>query len=675
LARLRQGANPFSFSVATAGTEETCLHYDVRELFESQRHDLLAIVELYREQKQPSQVFPVLGPAGSGKTHLLTTLQAELRREAEGAGKESLLVVADHFSPNLDPVDFFLWQIVNHLLKPSGPGLRMLEVVSDRLAARLLSEALRRLPPNEHLRLIPPRGFWDKLGWSSAGREERLRAVQEVIAHCDGPSPGGLRGACVMADLDPERALAVIRDHLEGAEAKDAAGTLRRELYIRLAMLPLLADREAIEDYLTADYLQQPAHVAGAGQLPRRLLTAFLELFRALDIPVVLVFDQLEDFLVSPTEAAKNEKRDAFSQALSALINNVPGLCMLVFAERGLWNESILGRVEKYTRDRLDRDFNLPGRPSQRGIEMPGRPSRAALVQLIRRRVRPALGDFDQTGLPDAFPFDVRHLAPLEEEPTIRGCVRKLSQWFNEVVYGAEATVPTAGDGQGRGAPTARPCAADECLRDLLRARWNTARASARADLDAKETRPAQIPAVQTALGVWLTYLRDEGIGGCGSWAKVELLNDTRKGPFGYLNVICVEGADAPGLGLAAWLSERKYRLIELQRRLEFFEASPCAIRTLVLFRRDGLGAVAGATKDAYDEAVRKNWDVRVQPYEDGHLEAMVAFPRWLQAVKPDVEAAGEAGRATMRALVAELSQPLVGWIAQWRQPAGGTPA
>src|SRR5262249_11181767 len=156
----------------------SCLHYDVPELFESQRRDLLAVVGLYRQQKQASQVFPILGPAGSGKTHLLTTLQAELRREAEGTGKESLLVIADHFSPNLDPVDFFLWQIVNHLLRSSGPGLRMLEVVSDRLAARLLSEALRRQAPNDHLQLIPPRGLWDKLGWSSTGREARLQGVR-----------------------------------------------------------------------------------------------------------------------------------------------------------------------------------------------------------------------------------------------------------------------------------------------------------------------------------------------------------------------------------------------------------------------------------------------------------------------------------------------------------------
>ncbi len=76
LDRLRQSPNPFAFSVATAGTEDDCLAYDVPDLFDSQRADLHAVVELYRNPKQPSRVYPILGDAGTGKTHLLTTFQA-----------------------------------------------------------------------------------------------------------------------------------------------------------------------------------------------------------------------------------------------------------------------------------------------------------------------------------------------------------------------------------------------------------------------------------------------------------------------------------------------------------------------------------------------------------------------------------------------------------------------
>src|SRR5688500_15452423 len=81
LEHLRRRINPFTFSVATAGTEDHCLAFDVPDLFDSQRADLMAVIQLYRNPKQPSRVYPILGDPGTGKTHLLTTLQAELQRQ------------------------------------------------------------------------------------------------------------------------------------------------------------------------------------------------------------------------------------------------------------------------------------------------------------------------------------------------------------------------------------------------------------------------------------------------------------------------------------------------------------------------------------------------------------------------------------------------------------------
>src|SRR5947208_1940273 len=107
LARLRQGTNPFAFSVATAGTEENCDHFDVPELLDAHRHDLRAIVDLYRQARQPSHAFAVLGDSGTGKTHLLNTFQTELQRDAERQGSACLVVVADHFSVGVDVIDFF----------------------------------------------------------------------------------------------------------------------------------------------------------------------------------------------------------------------------------------------------------------------------------------------------------------------------------------------------------------------------------------------------------------------------------------------------------------------------------------------------------------------------------------------------------------------------------------
>ena len=602
MAQLRQASNPFTFSVATAGTEERCQDFDVRDLFDSQRADLKAIVDQYRKPGQPSQVFPILGAPGAGKTHLLHTFQAELNREAAETGRECLLVVADHFSPGLDAIDFFCWQVVNHLLAHRGAGSRMLRVLSDRLTARLLGEALRRLSPPAQVRLIPPNGWWEGicLRWdNSRAAERRLVAVRGLLACCDNQTPSELRRACQQAGIPLQRALEAIQTHLEQTESKDVAGILRQNLYFRLAQLTLLNEREPLEDFLTEEYREGPQHVVGAGQLPRRLLSAFLELFRELEVPAVLVFDQLEDFLVGSTPDRVRELRETFSRSLAALVNNVPGLCLLVFAEQGLWNETILGHIDQYARQRLSQPFSLPGRPARDAILMPDQIDRAFLEALIERRVRSALGDFDSTGLSRIFPFQEEHLQQLKKETTVRSCLRKLAEWFDQAVHPQPSVGPTSSTQVGE---------IDQKLLDRLRARWQTALVAARTTLKNEDQySTALIPEIQSALNRWLTYLLDLAITGSGSWSRVELLDESATlGLFGYLNVIRLETADLPGIGIAAWMGERKWRLIDLQRRLEFFNRKPCPIRTLVLFRHDGEEALNGATRETYEQARKR---------------------------------------------------------------------
>jgi hypothetical protein len=664
LTLLRQGGNPFTFSVATAGSERACLSYDVAELCDAQRTDLRDILALYRQPNEPTRLYPILGKPGAGKTHLLTTFQAELQRAAEGNGSESLVVVADHFSPGLDAVDFFLWQIVNHLLAGRGPGRRMSHVLAERLTARLLGEALRRLPPTEQVRLIPPRGWWERLRLllgSARLAEARLAAVRDLASHCDSPAPSDLAGACRMAGLSPQRALEEVVGHLERTEPKDVAGFLRRRLYEALARLSLLGDAGAVEDFLTEGYRAEgQQNVKAAGQLGRRLLTCLLEVLQALRVPVVLVFDQIEDFIADRDEAREKERGTAFGRALAALVNHVPGLCLLVFAERGRWDEMLLN-LDDYAKARIDQDFDLPGRPARRAISMPDHIPREQLERIIERRIRPALQDFDPTGLPAVFPFTDEQLRRLEEqETTVRDCLRRLSGWFTEVVFGQP---PGPGPHDGRTPPP-------DPLATQLKARWHAEVAGARELLQGDTPRPSLIPDVQTALEFWLTFLQEQRLGGAEKWAKVELLQDTDLGMYGYLTVIRTDSADLPGIGVAAWLAGRRGRELDLRGRLSFFDRKPCPVRTLVLFRADGERALGGRTLEVWEEhAVRPGRDVRLQSYEPRHLEDLIAFPRWLQAVRPEVEMAGPSGVTAQRAFVEKLSGELLGWIDKWLEP------
>jgi hypothetical protein len=666
LARLRQAGNPFTFSVATSGSERDCLSYDVAELCDTQRADLRTIIDLYRRPDEPTRLYPVIGDPGTGKTHLLTIFQAELAEAAEEAGSESLVVVADHFSAGLDAVDFFLWQIVNHLLAGRGPGARTLRVVADRLTARLLGEAFRRLSPRDQVRLIPPGSPWERLRlWLGSARpvEARLAAVRNLLTHCDSPAPSALAEACQAAGIRPERAWEEIDKHLERTEPKDAAGFLRHRLYGALARLALLGESAPIEEFLSEGYREEgPQHVKDAGQLGRRLLVALLEIFRALHIPVVLVFDQIEDFVVGQDEARQKELIGAFGRALAALVNHVPSLCLLVFAARGIWNRMLLN-LDTYAKARIDQVFDLPGRPSRRAIEMPQRVPREHLERIVERRVLARLGDFDPTGLPPIFPFSEENLRQLEGEPTVRACLRRLADWFNEAVYGKPSR---QGDEKDKTVPQPPP------LLVILDARWRAEVASARELLEGDTPRPSLIPEVQTALERWLAYLHEQRLGCAAAWAKVELLQETAFGPYGYLTVIRPESPDMPGIGVAAWLAGTRGRPRDLECRLRFFDRKPCPIRSLVLFRADGRNALNGDTLAVYEKlAVGLGRDVRIQTYKQSHLEDVIAFPRWLQATCPEMEAAGEAGAPVLRDYAKKRSDELLGWAAKWLKPPG----
>lgn len=687
LARLREETNPFLFAIATVGTEQDCLQFDVPDLLDSQRSDLLTVVGLYRSSHQPSRVIPILGPYGSGKTHLLTTFQAELQLEAEATGEEYLLVIAEHSSRRLDAIDFFYRHVVNHLLEQRGSGARLLRVVSDRLTARLLAEALRRLAPHRQVRLIPPQGLWRWLGSKirpGRFRERRLATVRRLIDRCDATYVSGLPHLCGDAGLSCERAFQVTAQLIEDTEPNDLVGTLREDLYIRLVRLALLGDRAPIEDFLNEVYDENPVYSANVGSLSRRLLDVFLELFRELGIPVILAFDQLEDFLNAPTEEQRRAQREVFGQQLASIVNHVPGICLLIFAEEGLWTETILAGLDPYARQRIDQRFSLPGRPAQQAVLMPTCIPQSDLHLLIQRRVRSALGDFDPTGLSPIFPFREEHLACLASEITVRNCLRRLVELYDQVVFGEPqpSAVPPPPPAPGLPPPpssvsttagqTTDPA---ETLRTRLRARWQIALARARKVFEGDgQPRPSRIPMIQNALDRWLIDLQDRKIAGTDDWAKVELLQRTSLGNYGYLNVIRLENPDAPGIGIAVWMAEGRGRLTDLQRRLEFFEQLPCPLRTLALLRADGTKALNGESGKVYKEAIQNGRDVLVQEYEQGDLDTILAFSRWLHDddTEADVRAAGSIGDEVLLQYASELSSRLLLWIDGWRMPRTG---
>src|SRR5579863_1859877 len=73
---LRRAGNPFRNYFARNPDDEVCARYHVPELFAAERDLLHSIIDLYRyDPLTHSEVVPVLGNKGAGKTHLLHSIK------------------------------------------------------------------------------------------------------------------------------------------------------------------------------------------------------------------------------------------------------------------------------------------------------------------------------------------------------------------------------------------------------------------------------------------------------------------------------------------------------------------------------------------------------------------------------------------------------------------------
>src|SRR5919206_1725280 len=131
---LRRAGNPFRNYFARNPDDEVCARYHVPELFATERDQLLGVVDLYRyEPGTHSEVVPVLGNKGAGKTHLLYSIKHG------GEGAWQMLVTPGTYQKDTDFLEYLLFQLIDTLL---GGGkqknARPLEYVGEQLVRGLL---------------------------------------------------------------------------------------------------------------------------------------------------------------------------------------------------------------------------------------------------------------------------------------------------------------------------------------------------------------------------------------------------------------------------------------------------------------------------------------------------------------------------------------------------------
>jgi hypothetical protein len=317
----------------------------------------------------------------------------------------------------------------------------------------------------------------------------------------------------------------------------------------------------------------------------------------------------------------------------------------------------------------------LPEKPNREFIGMPRAISSGVIVQLIRKRLEAGFPSLDLTGLPPGFPFSEKDLLTFEV-PTFRQCLRKLSERYDQIVFTPEPTPRAASDDPvvvlppPPPPPLPPPSPPPRRLLLVLEQAWKTHFSAAAREYKDTAYSTSLLPEIQNALDGWLQCLATEKLTGSGPWAKVELVTDKTKHQYGYINVIRIEGPDAPGIGIAIWLGQGAVRINDLRHRIGFFKNKVRPIHTLILLRSDGEAALTGDTGTEYEQAIKAGRDVRVWKYELKHFHTLIAFPRWLQAVQEEVAAAGVEGKSAFREYIAGLSEELLNWINQWRQPA-----
>src|SRR5438045_8410307 len=138
---LRRVGNPFRNYFARNPDDEVCARYHVAELFAKEREQLLGVVDLYRyEPTTHSEVVPVLGNKGAGKTHLLHSIKHG------GEDSWQLLVTPGTYQRDSEFLEYLLFQLIDTLL---GGGkqknARPLEFIGEQLVCGLLGARLGTL--------------------------------------------------------------------------------------------------------------------------------------------------------------------------------------------------------------------------------------------------------------------------------------------------------------------------------------------------------------------------------------------------------------------------------------------------------------------------------------------------------------------------------------------------
>lgn len=442
---LKRAGNPFRNYFARNPDDEVCARYHVPELFAAERDLLHAIIDLYRyDPMTHSEVVPILGNKGAGKTHLLHSIK-------HGTGGQwQLLVTPGVYQKDTDFLEYLLFQIIDTLLGGGRQkGTRPLEYVGEQLVRRQLAAALRELSADEKVELFPPPGIgrWARrLGLGTTQATERAEWLAETLtgaAQARMPMP--LTQALADSGLTADRAYSLLAAYSQKTESLNAAGLMRRQILQGFARATLMKDESELASFLTYGFAELEYHVRPTRQdLVLSLFKVLMEVLRGLKIPVVVAFDQLEDLLLARRSDDGHKIAEAFFAGIVQVMHQIDGVCFLIFAERGLWNRFVPS-LDGYIQDRLNNPVHVPKLGTVKAIRLEA-PAPQLVQRVVEARLRPVLDEIpDGDDLLAIYPFaddQIQRIA--RTEPTLRDMLQQFRHLFDHIIYGTDdAPQPT----------------------------------------------------------------------------------------------------------------------------------------------------------------------------------------------------------------------------------------
>lgn len=683
---LRRAGNPFRNYFARNPDDEVCARYHVPELYAAERELLYGVVDLYRyDPMTHSEIVPILGNKGAGKTHLLYSIKHG------GEGAWQMLVTPGVYQKDSDFLEYLLFQIIDTLLGGGQQrGARPLEYVSEHVVRRLLVSALREMTTDQRLDLFPPPGLarWTRrLGMGHTQAQERC---QWLIDQLSGAASLGrmampVQQALTEAGVPFDVALDKINKYVEKTEAHNTAGLMRRAIYQGLAKAFLMKDEAAIADFLTYEFAEFDFQVRPTRQdLVLALFKVLMEVFRNLKTPVVVAFDQLEDLLLARRSDDAHKIAEAFFAGIVQVMHQIDGLCFLIFAERGLWNRFVPS-LDGYIQDRLNNPVHVPRHGTIKTLRLEAPP--AELVhRVVEARLTHCLNQIvERDGLPPLYPFTADQVERVARtEPTLRDMLQQFRHLFDHLVYGEsesrtinprdavrsvfesddarqinrvadESTDFTVKNVAIVASPEMPPIPLAEAVDDepippLAASRATAAlNSSAMMELWAQEERSARrklepegaltgaTRELQAGLGAFLQACHEHGVK-VGPWRLQHVVPEfafSEHPTYGVITIAhwaCKDGQPWK-VGIGLFLAKGAGKPRDLEIKLNIMEQEPAAVDHLILLRPEDDLALSGKSKQLWQEAEKRGRHARLEPVDLPGFATLYAFPRWLASL------------------------------------------